>query len=94
MLTIEHYCNKCEEWLTKSRSKGNGLMIFCGSRISDAFSIVVGYPTTSGPIRKKPTKLQFLKVKSDDNANFLGGIGGCHRILDSNVVVPQVNQLH
>jgi hypothetical protein len=34
MLTIERYCNKCEERLTKSRSKGNNLMIFCGSQIS------------------------------------------------------------
>jgi hypothetical protein len=52
-----------------------------------AFYKVIGYLTTSGPIRKNPQKLQFLKVKSDDNANFLGVVGGFCRILDSNVVV-------
>jgi hypothetical protein len=88
MFTIERYCNKCEERLTNSRSKRNGLMIFYRLWISNAFSMAVDYPTMLGPIRKKnPTKLQFLKVKSDNNANFLGGVGGCHRILDSNGVV-------
>jgi hypothetical protein len=63
MLTIEFYCNKCEEWLNKSRSKGNCLMILCGIQISDAFSMVIGYSTTSGPIRKKPNRITISKGK-------------------------------
>jgi len=73
MFTIERYCNKCEERLTNSRSKRNGLMIFYRLWISNAFSMAVDYSTMLGPIRKKkPNKITISKGKIRQQCKFFG----------------------